>query len=96
MKAILKGIAVAAVAGAAAAQTDQRPASDPLSVKPITSEAHTTDRDTVRSKIERKGYTDVVDLVRDSTGVWHARAKKGSETVDLTVDKGGRIKPEPQ
>jgi len=26
-----------------------------------------------------------------------ARAgKKGNETVDLTIDKGGRIKPEPQ
>ena len=96
MKAILTGIAVAAMAGAAVAQTDQRPASDPLSVKPITSEANTTDQETVRSKIERKGYTDVVDLVRDSTGVWHARAKKGSETVDIAVDKGGRIKPEPQ
>jgi hypothetical protein len=28
-------------------------------------------------------------------GVWHARAKKGSETVDVIVDKGGRIKPGP-
>jgi hypothetical protein len=47
----------------------------------------------IRSKIERMGYTDVVDLARDSTGIWHARAKKGTETVDVTVDKGGRIKP---
>jgi len=96
MKAILTGIAIAAVAGTAVAQTDQRPAGDSLSVKPITSEARTSDRDMIRSKIERLGYTDVVDLARDGTGVWHARAKKGNETVDLTVDKGGRIKPEPQ
>jgi hypothetical protein len=96
MKATLTGIAVAAIAGAAVAQTDQRPASNDLSVKPITSEASTTDRDTIQSKIERMGYTDVVDLKRDSTGLWHARARKGSETVDITVDKGGRIKPEPQ
>jgi hypothetical protein len=27
-------------------------------------------------------------------GVWHARAKKGSDVVGLTVDKGGRIKLE--
>jgi hypothetical protein len=32
-------------------------------------------------------------LSRDSTGIWHARAKSGTETVDVTVDKGGRIKP---
>jgi len=96
MKAILTGIAVAAVAGAAIAQTDQRPATASLSVKPLTSEARTTDQDMIQSKIERMGYTDVVDLKRDSTGVWHARARKGSETVDIAVDKGGRIKPEPQ
>ena len=47
----------------------------------------------IRSKIERMGYTDVVDLSRDSMGVWHARAKKGTEAVDVIVDKGGRIKP---
>ena len=92
MKAILTYIAFAAMAGAALAQTQQRPANDPLSVKPIASQVQTTDTDMIRSKIERLGYTDVVDLSRDSTGVWHARAKKGTETLDVIVDKGGRIK----
>ena len=95
MKAILTGIAVTAMAGAALAQTEQRPVGDSLSVKPIASQAQTTDSDMIRSKIERMGYTDVVGLSRDSTGVWHARAKKGSETLDVIVDKGGRIKPGP-
>jgi hypothetical protein len=93
MKAILTGIAFTAMAGAALAQTEQRPAGAPLSVKPISSQAQTTDTDMIRSKIERMGYTDVVDLSRDSTGVWHARARRGTETIDVTVDKGGRIKP---
>ena len=93
MKAILTGIAVTAMAGAALAQTEQRPVGDSLSVKPIASQAQTTDTDMIRSKIERMGYTDVVDLSRDSMGIWHARAKKGTESVDVTVDKGGRIKP---
>jgi hypothetical protein len=93
MKAILTCIAFAAMAGAALAQTGQRPADDPLSVKPIASQAQTTDTDIIRSKIERMGYTDVVDLSRDGTGVWHAKAKKGTETLDVVVDKGGRIKP---
>jgi len=81
------------MAGTALAQTEQRPANDPHSVKPIASQAQTTDTDVIRSKIERMGYTDVVDLSRDSTGVWHARAKKGTDTLDVIVDKGGRIKP---
>jgi hypothetical protein len=93
MKAILTSIAFAAMAGTALAQTAQRPADDPLSVKPIAAQAQTTDTDMIRSKIERMGYTDVVDLSRDSTGIWHATAKRGTETVDVTVDKGGRIKP---
>ena len=95
MKAILTCIALAAMVGTALAQTEQRPADAPLSVKPISSKAQTTDTDTIRSKIERMGYTDVVDLSRDSMGVWHARARKGSETLDVIVDKGGRIKPGP-
>ena len=93
MKAILTCIAFAAMAGTAWAQAEQRPANDPLSVKPIASQVQTTKTDMIRSKIERMGYTDVVDLARDSTGIWHARARKGTETVDVTVDKGGRIKP---
>ena len=95
MKAILTCIAFAAMAGAAVAQTEQRPADDPLAVKPIASQAQTTNTDVIRSKIERMGYTDVVDLSRDSMGVWHARARKGTETLDVIVDKGGRIKPGP-
>jgi hypothetical protein len=96
MKALLIFAALVATAGPAFAQTDQRPSDGLLAVKPISSRAPTTDTDMIRSKIERLGYTDVVDLTRDSTGVWHARAKKGTEMVDVTVDKGGRIKPEPK
>ena len=96
MKALLISAALLTTSGAALAQTGQRPADDLLSVKPITSEAPTTDSDVIRSKIERKGYSDVVGLSRDSMGVWHAKAKRGTETVDVTVDKGGRVKTEPQ
>jgi len=93
MKGILTYIAFAALAGTALAQTEQRPANDPHAVSPIDSQAQKTDTDIIRSKIERMGYTDVVDLSRDSTGVWHAKARRETETLDVTVDKGGRIKP---
>jgi hypothetical protein len=96
MKALPISAAFVMAAGMALAQTGQRPADDPLAVKPITSEASTTDTDMIRSKIERMGYTDVTGLSRDSIGVWRAKAKRGAETVDITVDKGGRIKTGPQ
>jgi hypothetical protein len=96
MKALPISVAFVMATGMAVAQTSQRPADDPLAVKPITSEASTTDTDVIRSKIERMGYTDVSGLSRDSLGVWRAKAKRGGETVDITVDKGGRIKTGPQ
>ncbi|MBV8191408.1 MAG: hypothetical protein JOY64_02900 [Alphaproteobacteria bacterium] len=95
MKPILTCIVFAAMAGTAWAQAEQRPTDDPLSVKPIASQAQTTDTDVIRSKIERSGYSDVRDLSRDSTGLWHAKARKGDEPIDITVDKGGRIKTSP-
>jgi hypothetical protein len=95
MKALPISVALVMAAGMALAQTDQRPASDPLAVKPIQSEAKTTDSDMIRSKIERMGYTDVSGLSRDSFGVWRGKAKRGAQTVEITVDKGGRIKTDP-
>jgi hypothetical protein len=96
MKALSVSAALVMVAGTALAQSDQRPADAPLAIKPITSEAKTTDTDMIRSKIERMGFTNVTGLSRDSLGVWRAKAKRGAETVDITVDTGGRIKTEPQ
>jgi hypothetical protein len=95
MKLISAGMAiVAVVAGSAFAQTNERPPADPLAVKRIPPQAQTIDSDTIRTKIEGAGYTEVTDLSRDSMGVWRARAKKGDEAVDVVVDKGGRIKSE--
>ena len=95
MKALSVSAVLVMATSIAFAQTDRRPVEAPLAVKPITSEAKTTDTDMIRSKIERMGYTDVSGLSRDSLGVWRAKAKRGAETVDITVDKGGRIKTEP-
>ena len=95
MKALPIIAALVAGAGTTFAQTGQQPPDDPLAVKPITSQAQTTDSDMIRSKIERMGYSHVVGLSRDSMGVWRAKAKRGGETVEVTVDKGGRIKTEP-
>jgi putative membrane protein len=98
MKSFLAGLVlVCSAAGSAAAQTpSQRPADDPLTVKPISPQTQTTDADMIRTKIERIGYSDVSGLTRDSLGIWHAHAIRNNQAVDITVDKGGRIKPEPR
>ncbi|WP_422001300.1 hypothetical protein [Reyranella sp.] len=95
MKAFLTVLATLALAGAAAAQSDQKPPADPLAVKPIESGAEATELDVIRTKLERLGYTEVAELSRDSSGLWHARATREGETLQVIVDKGGRVKPAP-
>ncbi len=90
-------IAVAAVlAGDAFAQTSPSAPSDPLAVKPVPSQAQSPESDSIRTKIEQAGYTDVTDLSRDSMGVWRGLGRKGNDIVEITVDKGGRIKAGPR
>lgn len=83
---------VALVAGEALAQASPSPPADPLAVKPVPSQAQTTESESIRTKIEQAGYTDVTGLSRDSKGVWRAHGRKGNDTVEIAVDKGGRIK----
>lgn len=94
MKLTSAAMAVAAITAGSAFAQNERPAADPLAVKPVPSQVQTVDSDVIRTKIERAGYTDIADLSRDSMGVWRARAKKGDEVVQILVDKGGRIKSE--
>jgi hypothetical protein len=90
-------LAVAAfLGGSALAQTTQSPSADLLSVKPVPSQAQSPESASIRMKIEQAGYTDVTELARDSMGIWRARARKGNDTVDVMVDKGGRIKEPPR
>ncbi len=98
MKLAIAGVtAMTILVGGAWAQTPERqPPADPLKVTPIPSEAQVVKVDAIRTNIEQAGYTEVTDLVRDSSGVWRARAKKDDEAVDVIVDKGGRIKSMPR
>ena len=95
MKGVVASLAVATTVAAGAFAQTSRPTADPLAVTPLSpAQAEARDADMIRTKIEQAGYTDVAGLSRDSMGIWHARAKKGSDVIGLTVDKGGRIKPE--
>lgn len=95
MRLALAVVTVAVLAAAAAlAQNTSRPPADPLEVKPVPPQEQRAEMDSIRTKIEQAGYTDVTDLSRDSMGVWRARARKGEGAFDIVVDKGGRIKAE--
>lgn len=88
-RAFLAGLFALAVTGEAVAQT-----AESLAVTPIHPDAQSEEAALMRQKIERAGYTDVGALARDSTGTWRGRAKKGDLSVEVVVDKGGRIKAE--
>jgi hypothetical protein len=96
MRHVLIGLALASlISGTAAAQSAaNRPADGPLEVKPIAPQSDSVDSQPILTKIESVGYTHVTDLTRDSTGLWHAHAIRDNEPVDISIDKGGRIKPE--
>ena len=42
-------------------------------------------------RLKASGYTDVVDLVQDGSGIWSARARNGSRTVMVRCDSAGTI-----
>jgi len=99
MRAALALLAIATLAaGSAVAQNTGRapaaPPADPLAVKPVPPQEQRAEMDSIRTKIEQAGYTDVTDLSRDSMGVWRAHARKGEGAFNIVVDKGGRIKAE--
>jgi hypothetical protein len=45
-----------------------------------------------KAKIETSGYSDVSGLIKDSYGVWHAKAKKLGMPVTVSLDTLGNVK----
>ena len=44
-----------------------------------------------RTHIEHSGYTGVTDLTKDDKGVWHGKAMKGSQAVNVSLDFKGNV-----
>ena len=44
-----------------------------------------------KSRIEKMGFADVIDLKKDDNGVWRGRAMKGGQMVDVSVDFQGNV-----
>jgi len=46
-----------------------------------------------KSRIEKAGYTDVANLIKDKDGIWRGKASKGDTTVDVALDFQGNVVP---
>ena len=44
-----------------------------------------------KSRIETNGFSDVSGLAKDAEGVWRGKAKKGGQSVDVSVDFQGNV-----
>jgi hypothetical protein len=54
--------------------------------------AQTPDKATIAQKrIEADGYKHVHDVALGEDGLWHARAKRDSTEVEVTVDRHGNV-----
>lgn len=54
-----------------------------------------TTADQARTRIEGAGYSDVTNLRQDGEGVWHGRAMRSGNAVEVSVDREGHITATP-
>jgi len=47
-----------------------------------------------KAKIEASGYTNISGLNKDSYGVWHGKAQKDGNPVNISLDSQGNVKTE--
>ena len=99
MKFIALGLAACLMAGAAMGQTAGTTSKDsnvavqtqePTSAVPAKGSNSFTEGQ-AKSRIEDKGYTNVLDLKKDADGVWRGRAHKGGNQVSVWVDYKGAV-----
>jgi hypothetical protein len=104
MRAILIGVSVAALAiGPVLAQQHQNP---PANSGPNNPAVNTTGSNNpgapvagansftesqAKSRIEAAGYTGITELKKDDNGVWRGKARKGTQTVDVSLDFQGNV-----
>lgn len=44
-----------------------------------------------RERIDKQGYTAVTGLKQDAQGLWHGSATKDGKTVEIMLDKDGKV-----
>ena len=97
MKAVLTVCALIAMNVGSFAQTTPTP-TDPQAPTVATrdaanepSEETNFTEDQAKSRIEERGYSNVVDLKLDEDGVWRGKADKSGTAVEVALDDKGNI-----
>lgn len=96
MKTIISSLAVLAFTGAigSAAAQDHNPAvkdSTAAHVEHAADGANSFTEDQAKGRIEKSGFSDVMDLKKDNNGHWIGWATKGGKKVHIALDYKGNI-----
>ena len=101
---LLTGVLLAFVAGGTMAQTTNPPAQKGPQNSAI-NKSDSTNRQVgapvegrnsftegeARSRIEKTGFANVTNLIKDDNGVWRGRAMKDGKQVDVSLDFQGNV-----
>lgn len=97
------GVALALIAGGAAsaqttthatgkAHTNQAVDTTPSQkAGPMAAGANSFTEGQAKERIEKAGYTQVSDLTKDDSGVWHGTAMKDGKSVKVALDFKGAV-----
>lgn len=58
---------------------------------PLKAGANSFTEGQAKGHIENSGYSNVTGLMRDADGVWHGKAMKGGQTVNVSLDFKGNV-----
>ena len=53
--------------------------------------ANSFTEDQAKDRIQSKGYNNVTGLAKDADGVWHGKAEKNGQTVNVWLDYKGNV-----
>ncbi len=65
--------------------------SHPQNAGPLAAGANSFTKGQAIKHIQNSGFTKVSDLTQDENGVWHGKAVKGGQTVNVALDFKGNV-----
>ncbi len=65
--------------------------SHPQNAGPLAAGANSFTEGQAIKHIQHSGFTNVTDLMKDENGVWHGKAMKGGQTVNVALDFKGNV-----
>ncbi len=76
--------------GSAPAAVNTSPGPSRTDAAPVAG-ANSFSEDQARTRMEKAGFADVLDLSKDGKGVWRATAKRDGKTVAVQLDYQGNV-----